>query len=170
MLKKESVHCFCELRDRSIDDIISECKYDFARKCLEMVKEYRDSEQADYYLFGLRAYETFNGKGRYITYQDKAIEYQSLETDIRAYFEHYLKSSYKNKNIVVPDTYSDDICEYLLQTVKNEKKTKEDLGLTLTKPEYKRYESLFGLGEFPFLMITIVRIGNKRYFFYQIER
>lgn len=168
MLKKESVHCFYELSDKSIDEIIAECKHNFVIKCLEMVKEYRNSEQADYYLFGLRAYETFNGKGRYITYQDKAVEYQSLETDIRPYFERYLQSSYKNKDVVVPDAYSDDICEYLLQTVKN--KTKEDLGITLTKPEYKRYESLFGLGEFPFLMITILRIGNKRYYFYQIER
>lgn len=168
MLKKESVHYFSELHDRSIDDIISECKYDFARKCLEMVQEYRDSEQADYYLFGLRAYETFNAKGRFITYQDKSVEYQSLETDIRTFFEQYLQRSNNSHNTVVPDSYSKEISDYLLQTVKN--KTKEDLGLTLTKPEYKRYESLFGLGEFPFLMITIVRIGNKRYFFYQIER
>lgn len=168
MLKKESVHYFSELRDRSIDDIVSECKYDFARKCLEMVQEYRDSEQADYYLFGLRAYETFNAKGRYVTYQDKSVEYQSLETDMRQFFELYLKRLENNLNTVVPDSYSKEISDYLLQTVKN--KTKEDLGLTLTKPEYKRYESLFGLGEFPFLMITIVRIGNKRYFFYQIER
>ena len=168
MLKKGSVHYFSELRDRSIDDIISECKYDFARKCLEITKENKDNCPPNHSIFTIQAYQTFNGKGRYVTYQDKSVEYQSLETDMRQFFELYLKRLENNLNTVVPDSYSKEISDYLLQTVKN--KTKEDLGLTLTKPEYKRYESLFGLGEFPFLMITIVRIGNKRYFFYQIER
>lgn len=62
-----------------------------------MVQEYRDSEQADYYLFGIRAYETFNAKGRFITYQDKSVEYQSLETDIRT----FLNNTYNVQTILI---------------------------------------------------------------------
>lgn len=168
MLMKTSVHCFYELGDRSIDDIITECKYDFARKCLEITKENKDNCPPNHYIFSIQAYQTFNGKGRYITYQDKSVEYQSLETDMRQFFERYLERLENNPDIVIPDCYSNETGKYLLQTIQNE--VKEDLGLTLTKPEYKRYEALFGLGEFPFLLITILRIGNKRYYFYQIER
>ena len=168
MLKKTSVHNFCELGDRSIDDIIVECKYDFAVKCLEIVDEYKDCETSDYYLFGLRTYETFNAKGRFITYQDKSVEYETLDSNIREFFERYLKRLDNDQIGPIPDCYSNETVKYLLQKIKNT--TKEDLGITLTKPEYIRYESLFGLGEFPFMIITIVRIGNKRYYFYQITR
>ena len=51
---------------------------------------------------------------------------------MKQYFELDLKRLENNLNTVVPDSYSKEISDYLLQTVKN--KTKEDLGLTLTKP------------------------------------
>lgn len=177
MLKKETVHNFCELGDKSIDDITYDCKRDFADKCFKIVKHYlsmlkQDDESLTDSLFSIRAYGTFDGKGRRITYQNQAIEYEELKTDVKEYFKNYLERGMVHEQPLCcqkdVEFCSNEVCEYLLQEVENE--IKEDLGLTLTKPKYKRYEALFGLGEFPFMIISIVRIGNKRYYFYQITR
>jgi len=177
MLKKETVHNFRELGDNSIDDITNDCKRDFADKCFEIVKHYlsmlkQDDESLTDSLFNIRAYGIFDDKGRHITYQNQALEYEELKTDVKEYFKDYLERGMVHEQPLCckkdVEFCSNEVCEYLLQEVEND--VKEDLGLTLTKPKYKRYEALFGLGEFPFMMIRIVRIGNKRYYFYQITR
>lgn len=166
MMKKNAVHNFSELFDESIDDITYCCKSHFATQCLEIVKEYLDRGVASE-LSNINTYTIFNHKAKRITYQEKNIEYQSLETNLKEFFEKFLLEE-ESPHRAVPECYTKEVRDFLLEKVKND--VKEDLGITLTKPEYERYEALFGLGEFPFLIVTIVRIGNRRYWFYEITR
>lgn len=177
MLKKETVHNFRELGDKSIDDITYECKCDFIDKCYTLVREFLstskdDNERNINNLFNIRAYNSFNDKGRYVTYQNQGVEYEELRTDIKEYLKNCLERDIKHKQSSDckndEEFCSNEISTYLFEDVENE--IKNDLTLTLTKLKFKRYEALFGLGEFPFMIITIVRIGNKRYYFYQITR
>ena len=103
MLKKETVHNFRELGDKSIDDIAYECKCDFVDKCYALVREFLstsndNNERNINNLFNIRAYNSFNDKGRYITYQNQGVEYEELKTDIKEYLKNRLERDIEHEH------------------------------------------------------------------------
>lgn len=169
MLQEKVVHNFSELQDKSIDDVIEQCKAHFFAKCLELVDIYRKHTED---LFSLKTYRIFNSTfGKKILYQDKSIEYESLETNIQEGFDNFLKR-FSNccEGACVPTVQEENARAILLQEIPQKDTLTLDETVIDIENSYPRWTELFGLGEFPFLNITITRIGNKRYYFYTICR
>lgn len=158
MIKTEVVHDFDVLKNETIDELVTKFVNDFEYKIYTLIRD-----MGEYGLpMSIRMYDTFNIlKGKRISYNNKNVEYEEVKTDLYTFFKNDLKTresfDAEYNGIDIESELEFDACTWLLD--KNEK-----------KPKYQNWECLFGLGEFPHMIIKIVRIGNQKYSFYSITR
>lgn len=151
MIKTEVVHCFGVLKNETIDELVTKFVNDFEYKIYSLIPELGECLP-----MSIKMYDTFNVlKGKRISYNNKNIEYEEIETDLYTRFKNNNSDELKC-NIVETE---DEFCARIWLMNKNEKNSK-----------YQNWECLFGLGEFPHMIIKIVRIGNQKYSFYSITR
>lgn len=167
MIHKMTVHCFTELKNENIEQIKMNCYSDFFYKVINrLILKTADNEIPDcskfnknHIEFSLNNYTNFNDYGRQITINGKNCEYEETFTDLREWFGNNLLSMQKDVNCN-PNQPDNPIFDWLLTTIKEPN----------SDYSYYMFQAIFGLGEFPFMTIYISRIGNKRYYFYTIER
>lgn len=166
MIQQRTVHCFTELKNESIDKIKDICVNDFMIKIYKLVKQSKEK--------GTFNYDKFDRLGRNITYNNKNIEYQETFCDILDICKLEIDNIYKDVCVCLEKEAEENKeianwlksnYEYLLNLYNEEKDCSETIVKTTTN-----LNGLFGVGEFPFMVITIARIGNNKYYFYQIVR
>ena len=166
MIHKIKVHCFTELRNENIEQIKLNCYSDFFYKVInKLILKTKPNEIPDYNKFNknnvefsLNNYTYFNDLGRQITINSKNCEFEETYFDLKEWFGLNLKD-FDNVNCS-PIANENLVREWLLTSIKE----------PTSDFSYYIYQAIFGLGEFPFLTIYISRIGNKRYYFYTIDR
>lgn len=156
MIKTEIVHDFDVLKNETIDELVTKFVNDFEYKIYTLIRDIGEHGLP----MTIRMYDTFNIlKGKRISYNNKNVEYEEVKTDLYTFFKNDLKTreSFDAEYNAVETELEFDARTWLLD--KNEK-----------NPKYQNWECLFGLGEFPHMIIKIVRIGNQKYSFYSITR
>lgn len=153
MIKSERVHCFTPLYKETIDDIIDKCLADFKNKVFKIMKEYE--HKMNDLPMSTHMYDLFNVKGRLISYNSKNIEYEELKTDV------------KEKFLYCTDEMQNNIDEQDFKYWLNEEYISDKIAQSSS---YTNLDALFGGGEFPYMNIKIVRIGNQKYSFYNLVR
>lgn len=120
-----------------------------------------DSPKPNYDLASIYNYNFFNSRyprAKTIRYNSKDVTYEEC-IDLRDHFIKYYQEMKEFRNRT-KDKPSLPDCD------KGAKIDAEDIELY----ELKDYLNFFGPGEFPMMFFVIVRIGNKQYSFYTIER
>ena len=171
-----------EVGEKSIMDIKNEClcsfAYDLKRYIAEMVKEAQ--KDGNNYGWGTWMYKAFQDTyGSKISYNSKNIVYEeTIYNDPKAawsvkracedaYGLRWVKeteesSGYYIKDKSAPRLISQNCC---CEEAVGTESVQEDYEKLLT-----RFHEFFGLGEFPFMTITLLRLGNVDHFFYKIHR
>lgn len=166
MIQQRTVHCFTELKNESIDRIKDSCVDDFMMKILKLVKQSQEK--------GISNYNVFNQFGRNISFNNKNIEYRESFTDIKDICNLRIDTVFKDTCVGLTKEIEEyeNIVKWLKSdfefsfSVYNEDEDCTEIAVRKTS----NLNGLFGVGEFPFIVITIVRIGNKKYYFYEITR
>lgn len=166
MIERKIVHCFTELKNESIDRIKDICVDDFMIKIYKMVKQNKEK--------GIFNYDVFNHFGRNISYNNKNIEYRESFTDIKDICNLRIDKVFNDvcvclekeaeENEKIAKWFKSDF-EFSINVYNEEENYSEKITKTTSN-----LNGLFGVGEFPFMLITITRIGNNKYYFYEITR
>ena len=161
MILSEYAHCFEPVGNNSIDMIKTHCIDNFFKYIIWFVGNRIDGDNTS-----IQNYDTFDGLyGEKITYNNKNIQFVSDIQNVHQEFERFVKNSVSDRESsrtseqpVSFDEKEEIAFSRLMENVEKDGKT------------YKRYDCLFGAGEFPFLILKIARIGNKDYFWYVLSR
>ena len=161
MILSEYAHCFEPVGNSSIDMIKTRCIDNFFKYIVWFVGNRIDGNNTS-----IQNYDIFDGLyGTRITYNNKNIQFVSEIQNVHQDFENFVKKSVSVKEVVqkseqpvIIEEKENIAFSRLMENVEKDGKT------------YKRYDCLFGAGEFPFLILKIARIGNKDYFWYVLSR
>lgn len=174
MLLDQVVFNFNEVGEKSVLDIKNECLCHFAYR----LKDLLEADNGDS-TWGIWNYKTFQGNfGSKIKYNSKNIVYEETlyndepwsvkDTCKECYGLEWVEGSenqsgyYRYPNHTVPRRYHPNICT---ESVKSKEYKSE-----IAEENIRRFSEYFGLGEFPFITITMIRLGNKDHYFYRIHR
>ena len=163
-----------EVGEKSIADIKNECLCNFAYD----LKEVLEADEGNS-TWGTWNYKFFQGTyGSKIKFNSKNIVYEetlynhepwSVKDTCRAcYGLEYVEgtentsSYYRYPSHSVPKMIHPEVC---CERV-TDKETKTELQLE----NVRRFDEFFGRGEFPFMTITLIRLGNIDHYFYRIHR
>ena len=144
---------------------------DFANHLKQEILETEHHKQ------GLQNYGYFEAEyGKKITYNNKNISYQDICYDLKEFCGHY----FELKSTEVCDGGSNEVTKY--RTV-FEVPTEDEVHAKCEETQSNiscdyfdnlkklvEYDRFFGAGEFPYLIFTIIRIGNQDYYFGKITR
>ena len=161
MILSEYAHCFEPVGNSSIDMIKTRCIDNFLKYIIHFVGNRIDGENTS-----IQNYDIFDGLyGEKITYNNKNIQFVSDIQNVHQELERFVKKSISDRESIQPsprlvsfEEKEEIAFSRLMENVEKDGKT------------YKRYDCLFGAGEFPFLILKIARIGNKDYFWYVLSR
>lgn len=168
MIKTEVVHDFDVLKNETIDELVTKFVNDFEYKIYTLIRNIGEHGLP----MSIRMYDTFNIlKGKRISYNNKNVEYEEVKTDLYT----FVKNDLKTRKSFDAEYNGIDIDCVECNGVDIESELESDARTWLLdkngkNPKYQNWECLFGLGEFPHMIIKIVRIGNKKYSFYNITR
>lgn len=168
MILSEYAHCFEPVNKSSIDLIQSACFNDFFKNIKFFVGKELDQQECS-----IKNYDRFDSFcGNKISYNNKNLQFET--TIPREMSSELFYSMCENKK----ETPKECVCG-----VKSIEEETEEKGLErLNEPvEYGLFDgqakgvttrgrALFGVGEFPFLILKIARIGNQDYFWYVLSR
>ena len=175
MLIEAVVFNFSEVGEKSMLDIKNECLCHFAYDLKELLEA--DTGESTWCTWN---YKFFQDKfGSKIKYNSKSIVYEetlynnepwSVKDTCRAcYGLEWVEGSeshsgyYRFPSHPVSKMVHPKIC---CERVTKENETKNELA----DKNICRFNEYFGIGEFPFITITMVRLGNKDHYFYTIHR
>ena len=175
MLVTEHVLYMGEVRDLTLEQIKRNCFTQFA---INLKRELLENKPYPH-KSGLQNYEFFNKEyGKKIQYNNKNITYKEMFSDLKDFcgqFFGLIQKDFKN-----PPTCVGAFSTWEVPT-KEEYDTKvkkiwEETGMYTDSSEYENiklcgnFTEFFGKGEFPFMEITLLRLGNQDYYFAQIVR
>ena len=163
-----------EVGEKSIMDIKNECLCNFAYDLKEVLEADEGNSR-----WGTWNYKYFQDRfGSKIKFNSKNIVYEetlynrepwSVKDTCRAcYGLEYVEgtentsSYYRYPSHTVPKMVHPEICCERI----TDKETKTDLQLE----NVCRFDEYFGKGEFPFMTVTLLRLGNVDHYFYRIQR
>ena len=178
MLIEQNVFGFYEVGEKSFMDIKNYCLSSFARD----LKEALTSSNEKIRMFWVEEGSTANYK-IFRDYFGSKIKYNSKNIVFEETITNNPESPWSVRQVCM-DTYG---LEYIPETVDHSayfRYRKDELrrsygdacecyvGEPLPDAEEKlrNFYEAFGKGEFPFITITIIRLGNKDHFFYTIHR
>ena len=164
-----------EVGEKSIADIKNECLCNFAYD----LKEVLEADEGNS-TWGTWNYKYFQDRfGSKIKFNSKNIVYEEMlsnrepwsvkDTCRACYGLEYVEgtentsSYYRYPNHTVPKMIHPEVC---CERVRDKDEAKSELQLE----NVRRFSEYFGLGEFPFITITLLRLGNVDHFFYRIHR
>ena len=175
MLITEAALYMGQVGDLSLDEIKTICFTQFAENLRdELLENYPNPHK-----MGLQNYGYFNKQyGKKIQYNNKNITYKEMFSDLKDFcgqFFGLIQKDFKN-----PPTCVGAFSTWEVPT-KEEYDTKvkkrwEETGMYTDSSEYENiklcgnFSEFFGKGEFPFMYITMIRLGNQDYYFATIER
>lgn len=171
MLVTRKALCMGEVQDWTISKIKEHLFRVFACNLKQELLE------TDHHKQGLQNYSYFEAEyGKSITYNNKNISYEEIFTDLKEfcgrYFELKPKTVYDGGTNEV--TRERTIFELPTEEEYYSKYGKDNC--VPTEGEYEQlqkfvdYSAFFGRGEFPYMRITIIRIGNQDYYFGSLVR
>ena len=168
MILSEYAHCFEPVENSSIELIKMRCFNDFFKNIKLFVGKGLDEQECS-----IKNYDRFDYFcGNHINYNNKNLQFET--TIPREQSSELFYTMCENKK----ETPKECVCG-----VKSTQEEIEEKGLELLNEpvEYglfdgqakgvtTRSRALFGVGEFPFLILKIARIGNQDYFWYILSR
>ena len=173
MIKTEIVHDFDVLKNETIDELVTKFVNDFEYKIYTLICDMGEQGLP----MSIKMYDTFNVlKGKRISYNNKNVEYEEVKRDLYTFFNNDLKTRKSfdaEYNGIEYNGVDIDCVEYNGVDIESESEFDARTWLldkNEKNPKYQNWECLFGLGEFPHMIIKIVRIGNQKYSFYSITR
>lgn len=144
MFLEKKVHNFQRVDEYTLDEIKDSCMWDFWHKITEGVRKHK------FFEYGTHNYRVFDSQfGENISYNSKNLIFSKMHNDIRGILEQ---------------RHFD--CRSCMQYETSDE-SKSDILPPLTKDEFT---ALFGKGEFPFMIIDVIRVGNHDYSYYTITR
>ena len=163
-----------EVGEKSIADIKNECLCNFAYD----LKEVLEADEGNS-TWGTWNYKYFQDRfGSKIKFNSKNIVYEetlynhepwSVKDTCRAcYGLEYVEdtentsSYYRYPSHTVPKMVHPEAC--------CERVTSKEAKTDLQLENVRRFDEFFGRGEFPFITITLLRLGNVDHYFYRIHR
>lgn len=185
MIKNYVVHCFNDLKNKTIMEAQHYCVEDFFDKLLKFqfyVSTYNNE-------YNVKNYELFDSTfGKYISWNTKNEQFDTVLTNVRV--ECFKKANQElidseeaeyvktvsPKSVDSKETEWEKVDPYyVVEHLKREDIMpicrKQASSLILEKYGNSTIlESLFGSGEFPHLIFKVVRIGSQNYYFYMITR
>ena len=192
MLIEKSVFNFHEVGEKSLDDIKHECLEHFARllkyalisNTEEIMRNFKIRVDDDYKgsTLNYRAFEMLMG-AHPIKFNSKNIVFEemlnnnpgpfSVECTCADMYElEYVEGTEETSSF-----YKFNVTQY--DNPKGNCTCETECSCACECPENKRpnsaeyirnFNKAFGVGEFPFMTITIIRLGNKDHYFYNIHR
>lgn len=181
MLIENTVFNFHEVGEKSFEEIKNECLVHFASNLREALttkderirKFWLDSSIANYKVFS----DYFGSK---IKYNSKSIVFEeTLHNDLNnpwslrstcmdVYGLEYVEGNnetsdyyrYRKGNPISTCTCDSCCCEFV-----GDKREPE-----IAEEAVRNFYKSFGVGEFPFMTIIMIRLGNKDHYFYTIHR
>ena len=174
MLIEAQVFNFREVGEKSLLDIKNECLVDFAYKLKELLEA--DKGERHWGVWNYKYFQDcFSSK---IKYNTKSIVFEETiynqepwsvkDTCMRAYGLEWVEGTeecsgyYRYPRYELPKLTHPEVCTQYV----TEKEEKTDIQLE----NVRKFNEFFGLGEFPFIKITLIRLGNKEHYFYTIHR
>ena len=176
MLIEAIVFNFREVGEKSVMDIKNECLCSFAYDLKGLLEE-EDGNRT----WGVWNYKYFQDNyGSKIKYNSKNIVYEetlynnepwSVKDTCRAcYGLEWVEGSenqsgyYRYPSYPVPKRVHPEVCEQHIHPTCREQKPE------VVEENIRHFNEFFGKGEFPFITITMIRLGNKEHYFYTIHR
>ena len=164
-----------EVGEKSIMDIKNECLCNFAYDLKDVLEADEGNSR-----WGTWNYKYFQDRfGSKIKFNSKNIVYEetlynrepwSVKDTCRAcYGLEYVEgtentsSYYRYPNHTVSKMVHPEVC---CERAGDKEEAKSELQLE----NVRRFSEYFGLGEFPFMTITLIRLGNVDHYFYRIHR
>lgn len=178
MLIERHVFNLNEVGEKSFLEIKNECLHNFASNLKEALTTTNSSIRNFWVTKGSIAnYKIFQDNfGTKIKYNTKSIVFEeTLHNELdnpwslrRTCMDHY------NLEYVPATADTSDYYKYSNRNVECCEKCDEfvssKLDKNLAEENVRNFYNAFGKGEFPFMTITIIRIGNKDHYFYDIHR
>lgn len=177
MLLEERVFNFGEVGEKSMLDIKNECLIDFAYKLKELLEADEGGERH----WGTWNYKYFQDSfSSKIKYNTKSIVFEETitsnnpndcsvkDTCSAVYGLEWVEGAENHSGYFRYPKYEVAKLthpEYCCAVNKSDKEADE-----VTLENIRKFYEFFGLGEFPFITITIIRLGNKDHYFYRIHR
>ena len=174
MLIEQRVFNFQEVDERSIADIKNECLVHFATRLKELLEADKGENKWGIYNYGYFE-ECFSNR---IKYNSKSIVFEetlynqepwSVKDTCRAvYGLEWVEGTdecsgyYRYRKGVTEVLTHPRVCDQCACV----SETKTDLQLE----NVRNFDKFFGLGEFPYITIHLIRLGNKEHYFYTIHR
>ena len=184
MLIENTVFNFHEVGEKSIEKIKNECLVSFAVNLKialtsnqESIRKFWSESLTDVSKGSIANYKIFQDEfGSRIKYNSKSIVFEeTLHNELRApwsvrqtcmdvYGLEYVEATkdtsayYKYRDDGLHMTCDTCCCEFVGDK-------REDY-----KERLRHFYTAFGVGEFPFMTITLIRLGNKDHYFYRIHR
>lgn len=179
MLIEKVVFNFKEVGEKSFAEIKNECLCDFAYNLKEALTTKNESIRKFWVNSGIANYKIFNDNfGSKIRYNSKSIVFEETfhnelenpwsvrQTCMDVYGLEYVEGTENTSNYYrfKKSSYKRTCDTCYCETVS------EKLPENISEENIRNFYNSFGVGEFPFITITIIRLGNKDHYFYDIHR
>ena len=168
MIVSEYAHCFEPVNKSSIESLFICCFNDFFKNIKMFVGKDLDQQECS-----VKNYERFDSFcGKKISYNNKNLQFETMIP--REQSSELFYSMCENKK----ETPKEYVCGIKSIQEETEEKGLDRLNECVEYDSFgckakgmtTRYRALFGIGEFPFLILRIARIGNQDYFWYVLSR
>lgn len=166
-VENERVFNFNPVKNMTLEEIKDDCFNHFTTN-LKMYVMQPGDPHPKITTNGIHQYNHFKNEfGKNVSYNSKNREFYQLYTDLK---EHVKNNLYHEVKCAEGQKVEPAGAHYMLS--QNDK----TFIRIIVKPEdttifyLNDFMELFGAGEFPFMGISIVRIGNHDYYFYTISR
>lgn len=157
--------------DLTIDEMKELCSRKFA-DCLK-----QELLETEHHKQGLQNYSYFEQEyAKQISYNSKNISYDETFYDLRDFCGYYYGLKPEIRTLGGSDEKTVEYLVFNIPTEEEFHKAHERNNTNPSTEEYKNLQKLesyykfFGQGEFPYLKLTIIRIGNQDYYFGKLIR
>ena len=171
MLITEKVLCMRAVGDLTIAEMKEQCFRQFANYLKQELLETEHHKQ------GLQNYSYFEAEyAKQISYNNKNISYEEVFYDLREFCGYYYGLKPEIRTLGGSDEKTVEYLVFNIPTEEEFHKAHERNNTDPSTEEYKNLQKLesyykfFGQGEFPYLKLTILRIGNQDYYFAKLIR
>ena len=174
MLIEARVFNFREVGERSLLDIKNECLVDFAYKLKELLEA--DEGERNWGVWNYKYFQDcFSSK---IKYNTKSIVFEETvynqepwsvkDTCRSAYGLEWIEGTEEHSGYYRYPAH--EVAKLTYPFVCTECVTCKEEKTDVQLENVRKFDEFFGRGEFPFITITLIRLGNKEHYFYTIHR
>lgn len=164
-VENERVFNFSPVGNKTLEEIKEECFYNFLFNLEDYVLQPKELHPKSR-KHSLEQYVRFNNKySKTISYNSKNRQFYNLYTDLIDFVKSQITSEGSKKNVHLYDDNTKTLREFKIEP--GERNCQD---LDIIDFYVSDFTNLFSRGEFPFMGISIVRVGNYDYYFYTITR